>query len=59
MNAKAIVMGTTIFLVGFGFYTGFFPNETYSFWLAEAVANGTIFMVLGAIFILAGLLGRR
>lgn len=49
-RAEAFVVGLVMFLVGYGFFTGFFPNATYSYWLAEIVANGMFFMGLGAIF---------
>jgi hypothetical protein len=37
---------------------GFFGSATFSFWLAEAIANGTFFMGTGFIFIALGALPR-
>jgi hypothetical protein len=57
-RAEAFVGGLVIFIVGYGFFTGFFPNATYTYWLAEAVANGTIFMGLGVIVMAMSVLSR-
>lgn len=59
MNPKAILMGFVIFLVGYGFFSGFFPNATYSYWLAEAVANGTLFIILGIAIMAVGIFAGK
>jgi len=55
-RAEAFVVGLVMFLVGYGFFTGFFPNASYSYWLAEIIANGTFFLGLGALFMTASAL---
>jgi len=57
-RVEAFVGGLAIFLVGYGFFTGFFPNATYSYWLAEIVANGTLFMALGGLFMAMSALAK-
>jgi hypothetical protein len=56
-SAKAFVIGLVVFLVGLSAFTGFIPNATYSYWLAEAVANGTLFIGVGLLIMAAGVLG--
>jgi hypothetical protein len=56
-SARAFLMGLVVFLIGLAFFTGYFPNATYSYWLAEAVANGTIFIGVGLIVMAIGVLG--
>lgn len=51
------VGGLVMLVMGLAFFTGYLPNATYSYWLAEAIANGTFFMVLGVVFMAASVLG--
>lgn len=57
MNARVIVIGAVALLVGYGFFSGFLPNATYSNWFAEALANGTLLMTIGAVFLIVGIAG--
>ncbi len=59
MEVAAIVVGSIAVLVGYGFFSGFVPNAVYSNWLVEDIANGTLFMVFGAVLIIVGVFGSR
>lgn len=59
MNPRAILTGVVLVLMGYGFFSGFFPNASYSYWLAEFVADGAIFILVGIVILIVGVFSRN